>query len=463
MALLLVVISGTTKSKTNYLLYSDFDPYTITLDNTHNKLVTSLDFQSGSGEIHTALNNPITFNYFDLCNNSSGWQTLKADGSFENTVPISGLNMLTITKASSGAHIKVYWSPIHLFDEEHFIEFDTQSVSEVSTSFNDEHPNYFKVVALGTTNSVILSISVQYSCVYDLPETLAMGMYPQSKVTDNDLIGALNDESGDLPTAEDSQAWTSYNYYISKSNETDFMWYIDIEDGGELYRGVYFTSYRPYDIAIASSTDNSYQDDNGYCINTRYWFKYEPIIWDVLLPNEAEGPLLLSNKLLDSQEYYHSSSNRTIDGKTVYANNYKESNVRILLNNNFYNTVFSGEEKALIAITTVDNSPLSTASASNRYACENTEDKLFLLSYQEVTNTTYGFNNDASRKKQATDYAKAMGVYVDSSNGNSLWWLRSPDYGMSYHAHYVLFNGGFYSYNVYRAFCGLLPAFRINR
>jgi hypothetical protein len=70
--------------------------------------------------------------------------------------------------------------------------------------------------------------------------------------------------------------------------------------------------------------------------------------------------LTVSNMRIDSQEYYDSKDNRTINGSTVYPNNYKESNIRIWLNNNFYNQVFSSTEQLSINTTTVDNGIAST-------------------------------------------------------------------------------------------------------
>jgi hypothetical protein len=48
---------------------------------------------------------------------------------------------------------------------------------------------------------------------------------------------------------------------------------------------------------------------------------------------------------------------------------------------------------------------------------------MFLLSYQEAT--TY-YESKEERQTKGTDYAKCQGLSIDSSTGNSLWWLRSP-------------------------------------
>lgn len=279
-------------------------------------------------------------------------------------------------------------------------------------------------------------------------DKITFGSYPQSEVTDSSLISTLNSKAGTLPTSSDSQAWTSYGYYIS-GNVSNFMWYIDVEQGGEKYRGVYFTFYRPYYTTTTSS--NTYQDNNGYTTSTVYWFKYEPISWTILSENTTDGTaLILCDMIIDSQEYYITDSGtRTIDGKTVYPNNYAHSTIRKWLNETFYNTAFSELQQQIILTTTVDNSAASTGYSSNSYACENTQDKIFLLSAQEVRNTAYGFasstsTNDTARIKKTTDYAQAQGAYTSTSTdyaGNGRWWLRSPNYYNSNAARDVNFDG----------------------
>lgn len=299
-------------------------------------------------------------------------------------------------------------------------------------------------------------------------DKIKSGTYPQTKVTNETLIATLNSSSGNLPTNENPSSWTSYRYHMPGSATTDFIWYQDIRIGKDSYRGVYFTFYRPFYTMTTSSADVSLQDDNGYYINTRYWFKFESILWDVLSANEIEGPLVLSSLIIDSQEYYQSTINRTIGGQTVYPNNYKESYVRSWLNNSFLNTAFSPKEQNFIKLTTVDNSVYSTGFVTNQYATTNTNDKIFLLSYREVTNADYGFSTSNSshitRQKSATDYAKAMGVYIYPSNGNSSWWLRSPTYYPKTGVRDIYYmNGSISSDEVHWTGTGILPAFRISR
>ncbi|MBQ4444478.1 MAG: hypothetical protein II896_07485 [Clostridia bacterium] len=292
---------------------------------------------------------------------------------------------------------------------------------------------------------------------------LYFGEYPQTQVTDSTITNALTTAAGTLPTSSNAQGWTSYGYYIDGS-VSDYMWYIDLTNNGEKYRGVYFTSYRPSFTMESSSAINSSQDDNGYNTGTIYWFRYEPIKWHIL--SEANGEALIFCEMaIDSQEYYPSESTSQFfhNGGTGYANNYALSNIRKWLNDTFYNTAFNDLQKQLILLTTVDNSARSTNpnsnatnwnSGNNSYACANTQDHVFLLSEQEVTNAAYGFDSsytdyDTARRKQNTDYARCQGAWTstDSSyKGNGYWWLRSPYYDFSDYARFVDnygYNNGF--------------------
>lgn len=269
---------------------------------------------------------------------------------------------------------------------------------------------------------------------------ILFGSYPQSAVTDETITAALTAQAGTLPDEWNRRNWTSYGYYYSGLKQ-NLMWYIDLAYEGENYRGVYFIQYRPFFTTGAWSDDNSYQDDNGYYTRRVYWFKYEPLKWRILTESNGTA-MILCESIIDSQQYYYNinSTRKTDWGANIYPNNYAESEIRTWLNYVFYQTAFTSLQQALIQTTTVNNSARSTNpqsnatewdGGSNMYSCENTKDKVFLLSMQEVTNSDYGFGNyltaDAARRKQTTDYSRAMGLYV-GRGGDSQWWLRSPTY-----------------------------------
>ena len=102
----------------------------------------------------------------------------------------------------------------------------------------------------------------------------------------------------------------------------------------------------------------------------------------------------------------------------------------------------------------------STGYLSNQFVCEDTEDKIFLLSYAEVKNSECGF------ALQTSDYSRATGVYMDTNTsyyGIGYWWLRSPTSSHSGTVHAVDRYGLPSEINwVYHSFFGVVPAMWIN-
>ena len=269
-------------------------------------------------------------------------------------------------------------------------------------------------------------------------KTVTYGLYPQKNVNDSTLVSALT-----ALTTPESNGWYLYNddYYAKVSA-----------------------------IPISSS----YYFDNGTNIvsGTTYWFKCEPITWDVLSNTNGEY-YIVSSVLLDAHCYYNSTSKRTIDGKTIYPSNYEYSDIRTWLNNDFYNSAFT-LDNSYIQTTTVDNSASTTNSSSYSYACNNTQDKVFLPSYQDYINSSYGFSTSTdTRYCRTTDWARARGAWHDTSSGsyqyNGYYWTRSPCSSGFYsnNAWYVSYDGRFsgmdsISSGVNSAYISVRPAISIN-
>lgn len=294
------------------------------------------------------------------------------------------------------------------------------------------------------------------------------GSYPQTDVTSS--MGAALD-----PLAAD---WKSYNYYTGsgtfsdgKMVPSDYMMYCDIKYNGNKYRGVKFISFRSYYTCYESTatTNKQEQQTNGYTCGNIYWFKYEPLNWRVL---DSDTGLALCENIIDSQAYnnYVIKANEKSWGdasQTYYASNYSKSSLREWLTNDFYNTAFSETEQNCMLMYDCDNS----CSWDTSYNSQDTSDKVFLLSYDEMINSEYGFNSsatnyDAERRKQGTDYAKCQGLWVINSPieyiGNSFWWLRTPQ--NSSNSACSVGNEGYSGYNrlVYYTHFGVCPAVRIN-
>ena len=157
---------------------------------------------------------------------------------------------------------------------------------------------------------------------------------------------------------------------------------------------------------------------------TAYYFKVEPLKWRII--SEADGnAIILCESII---------ANSRFDDAT---NNYKDSEIRAWLNGTFYNSAFNEFERGLIQTVTIDNSVASTGYASNANVCENTLDSVYLLSYADVTNASYGFSTDpaecdTARVKYVSDYARASGAWMFVADGydaygSGMWMLRTPN------------------------------------
>lgn len=268
-----------------------------------------------------------------------------------------------------------------------------------------------------------LAVSAEQN-TYSVGDIVEFGSYPQSEVT------MINDSALWVKLDEAEKNWVSYGYYSGTGNvsgtgdvgtmkQGDWMKYADItlEDGSR-YRAVTFEAYRPDGVSYNKESKFSYQDDNGYATTNIYYFKFEPLQWQILDPDIG---LVLCKNIIDAQPYsdtvykdykYYGDSNHT-----YFVNNYAKSTIRTWLNDNFYDTAFSKTEQKNIAPITLDNSAYSKEYTV--YNSISTKDNIFLLSYNEAQQEKYGLNSDESRKATGTAYAEAQGFY------NRGWRLRS--------------------------------------
>ena len=263
-------------------------------------------------------------------------------------------------------------------------------------------------------------------------KTITYGLYPQKNVNDSTLVSALKA----LTTPE--------------------------SNGRYLYEGEYYAKFK------ATPYDSDTKFDNGTTIvsGATYWFKCEPINWNVLSNTNGEY-YILSSVLLDAQCYYDLViMTRTINGKKVYGNNYEYSDIRSWLNNEFYKSAFVLDDTH-IQTTNVNNDASTTSSSSNSFACNNTQDKVFLPSYQDYINSSYGFSTSiystTTRRCKTTDWARAKGaIWSNSSdqyNGN--YWTRSPGNNYSDFAQYVNTSGNLTTNYTYHTYYSVRPALSI--
>lgn len=249
--------------------------------------------------------------------------------------------------------------------------------------------------------------------------SIEYGFYPQSYVNDQTLITKLNSLECD------SYNWCLYegNYYIKET--------------ANVFNG---------------TTTYTFNDETLIENQKEYWFKCETIKWNIL-SKDNNTYYLLSSSLLDTQDYYNNYSNRTMESKTIYPNNYEHSDIRSWLNDDFYNIAFRFNNSYITPMD-IDNSSSTTDNEKNKYTCDNTSDKVSLLSYKDYLNSAYGFdtNKDQTSKTReclTTEYARIKGAwYSENIKYASGYWTRSPSSEYSYCAFNVNSGGYLSSYAV---------------
>ncbi|MCR5205671.1 MAG: DUF6273 domain-containing protein [Lachnospiraceae bacterium] len=151
----------------------------------------------------------------------------------------------------------------------------------------------------------------------------------------------------------------------------------------------------------------------------------EPIEWIVLSKTKSQI-FVVSKYVLDIVPYNYDYLNDFM-GTT-----WEKCTLRKWLNENFYNTAFNAEEKKLIKSTTVEN---FDNSVDGTKAGEDTVDKVFLLSMDDLVNKKYGFNKDYTKKDKnricyPTKYCavrKALSYENKPNTKDPEWYfLRTP-------------------------------------
>ncbi len=185
-------------------------------------------------------------------------------------------------------------------------------------------------------------------------------------------------------------------------------------------------------------------DGNYYAKVEDEYFLVEPIKWRVLerdYDGKGNSLLFAENVLTTGVPFYETSR----DGP-ANSNNYEYSQIRaylngtsytsslqenydgddnVWLNKGFLQTAFTKTAREAIITTLIDNS-----TENEDFRCSDTNDKIFLLSFGEVTNANYGFQSasseeDSVRSRNATAYVAAL-EGIDEEPSKYPYFLRSP-------------------------------------
>lgn len=161
----------------------------------------------------------------------------------------------------------------------------------------------------------------------------------------------------------------------------------------------------------------------------------EDIEWIVLSKTKSEM-LVVSKYALDCLPYNNKYADIT----------WEKCTLRKWLNSNFYKSAFTKAEKNMIKKTVLKNVIYSEYEIDVE---NDTEDKIFLLSLDDMENSKYGFDDnlkelDIARRCAPTVYAVMQGVdqsysmsmynYYKTTEGESscIWWLRSQTAHVEY-------------------------------
>ena len=221
------------------------------------------------------------------------------------------------------------------------------------------------------------------------------------------------------------------------------------------------------DNMIAAARDAKFAVGNYVTFGTYPQTKEEndatPIEW-LVLARDGDKALLISRYGLDAQPYNKDNTSVTWETCTL----------RTWLNSTFYNKAFSSAEQAAILTTNVDNSKSQCYSGWNTSGGNNTQDKVFLLSYAEANKyfdvenwQNNGATDNVKSRIEPTAYAIAQGALTSffgrTADGTDAgwWWLRSLSYSQR-HAAYVSSDGSLRSSSVNDASGSVRPALWVN-
>ena len=298
---------------------------------------------------------------------------------------LANISEPTIIKAQYSSHTFTGYKVTFLDSDDtelysYYCEENTDALYPYESPWRYDNENVYMFLGWSVSFENITS-SVTTKASYLVIPREKNGEYPQAKVDNENIINALSQL-----TTTNSKGYYEYN--------------------GEQYAEL---------------------NDNYYLV--------EPIKWKYLDGVDSKV-LVVSELILDAHRYneYYSEINDQGD----YPSNYKNSEIRAWLNNEFINQAF--DDQSLIVTTAVDNSVASTGLSENQYVCETTYDKIFLLSVADCADYGLSAYKDEyvhiQKFCKVTDYAVARGTYnyyIDEYGDSGFYWTRSPNgYGAFY-------------------------------
>ena len=154
-----------------------------------------------------------------------------------------------------------------------------------------------------------------------------------------------------------------------------------------------------------------------YDLNSGDEIERVPIKW-IVLDRLNEYALLITKDIIKTMPYNYLWS----------PTNWRDSNIRLWLNYDFYDIAFNDIEKMRIRKVITENVGNHVQNVISEFQ---TNDYVFLLSIEEAKKY---FKYSKDYRAVGTEYAKKEGLWIskyETSVGYSVWWLRSPGRSMS--------------------------------
>lgn len=269
---------------------------------------------------------------------------------------------------------------------------------------------------------LILSVNVFFSCTLKLDYNESVSYFAK-----NEFI-----RLGSFPKSEVNEETTLLLESKYQKNELEKIGNYFLLNNKMYSRKVIINDYVEED-----TSDDYFELFTQYKVGSIHWFIVEPIKWRVM--NSQNGYVILfTNELIMARQY--SSGENEKDWL------WENSDLRKYLNGEFFNMAFSTEEKKLLIKT---ESPCYYISNPGRikYERKSVEDYIRIPEWREMLIKEH-FENDAERRSNVTDYARACGGACVSENaliyfeknipeyqqyiGSGIYWLMDTEYNSDF-------------------------------
>ena len=158
------------------------------------------------------------------------------------------------------------------------------------------------------------------------------GTYPQRLVTDPTITSEFTKEP--RPSVSDSKGW---NVMFTSRTGTPYTWYMDKVIGEKKYRAVFFVRFREVFTVRPTNISPSVQRISNYLPSRIFVFSHDDIEWNIL-DLTMDTAVLVSSVGLDCREF----------NNCQLCSEWGDSSIRKWLNEDFYNTAFTEEQKQFL-------------------------------------------------------------------------------------------------------------------